>query len=140
MLLLAFANLLILSKPNPYYEVERVTGVRTLRRYGIIDDTEHSSGPLAVPSAVVAMHDTRARKAEVERTEVERIDIKEDTYGSKTYISMEAELELTRHKAGHKGAGAEEELEESSGDGDEELPDRTDAEADAEADDDELPD
>ena len=136
MLLLAFANLLILSKPNPYYEVERVTGVRTLRRYGIIDDTEHSSGPLAVPSAVAVMHDTRARKAEVERTEVERTGIKEDTYDIKTYTSMEAELELTRHKAIHKGAKAEEELEESSGDGDEELLDRTDAEANH----DELPD
>lgn len=82
------------------------------------------------------MHDTRARKAEVERTEVEKTGIKENTYGIKTYTSMEAELELTRYKAGHKGAGVEEELEESSGDGDEELPDRTDAEAD----DDELPD
>jgi hypothetical protein len=47
------ANLLVLSDPNPGYEAERVAGVRTLRRYGII--TKYPSGPLVVPSVVAAI-------------------------------------------------------------------------------------
>jgi hypothetical protein len=83
------ANLLVLSDPNPGYEAERVAGVRTLRRYGII--TKYPSGPLVVPSVVAAM------RAAI--------------------------------------AVPEEELEEGSGDDDEELPGRTNADTD----DDELP-